>query len=255
MPVLDIDLDKIGNTLCNIKATMLYPENPVERLTYYTLYQNISKRHNGGNITDTALSIDEDVLRHLRSLIETDVRRRQEEGIVTGGLLVLIKQLSDYGAEASVKKAIHIMSHEEGIVNDIPTGRTKLQQYWSRLKPVAHLWADVYLHARHIVFRHDALPLTPKRLVTFLARAEWFRRFGESHIPTRVIPSQPTLQPERTWSLPLGLPLPDVAVTIPPLTKRQQGILGTYKHPSFRPHKRRNASGNVSMESASPARI
>lgn len=236
MPVLDINLEEIATTLFKIQAVMLYPDDPEERQRYVRLHQGLHATQKPQQRAPEYASLDRTLLKDLYKLKEPERQKRHAQGRIAGGILVLIKQLQDHDVEEGVNKAIHmiIQWRKAGdLVCPIPTGRTSLQHYWSHFKPVVHLWADVYLRKRHVFCKPLYTQTSPEEIVAFLARAEWFRRFGEQHIPKRSNPPLPTLSPQDTWRVSGEAPFPAIDVKIPRLTGRQRQCLETYLHPKL----------------------
>jgi hypothetical protein len=242
MPVFDIDLENVETTDRKIKAVMLYPDDPEQRQNWFALYQTSStaktKRSQISNSSvDEGIEYLEIVRSQLHSFTYPETRKRLESGRIAGGILVLIKQLNDQGAEEpGVNKAICILEQwvkEAQFVTEIPTSRTKIFNYWTQFQPVAHLWADFYMNACGMHPKWRTSYSSAENLLAFLSRAEWWRCFGENHIPKRyrnMREKKPTLPPNDTWKVPENLTLPDFEITLPALTEQQQKIVDGYIH-------------------------
>jgi hypothetical protein len=236
MPILDIDLQDIATTYFKIKAVMLYPDDTEEQQIYVRLHQGLHATQKPGQGAQGLAMLDSALLKDLYGRKEPEMRTRHEQGRLAGGILVLIKQLQDHDVEESVNKAMHMLGHwhkARDLVCPIPTGRTRLRHYWAQFKSVAHLWADVYLRKRHALGTQSQPQTSPEKIVAFLARAEWFRRFGEQHPTKRSNPPLPTLPPQDTWRVPEGLTLPPVDLRLPRLTVHQRQCLQTYSNPNL----------------------
>jgi hypothetical protein len=236
MPIFDMDLQDISTTYFTIKAVMLYPESAEEQQIYVRLHQELYATQKPGQGATGPATLDRALFKDLYGRKVSDMQTRHDQGRLAGAILVLIKQLQDHGIEEGVNKAIHMLIHWHkagDLVCPIPTGRTSLQHYWSHFKPVAHLWADVYLHTRHVICPQPHLQTSREQIMAFLARAEWFQRFGEQHIPKRSNPPVPTLPPEHLWRVPAEVPLPVVDLQLPRLTGHQRACLQTYLNPNL----------------------
>jgi hypothetical protein len=228
-------LEKIETTLFKIQAVMLYPGDPDERQCYVRLRQGLHTTQKPGQYAKGLEGLDS-TFKEFYTLKEPEMQKRYAQGRLAGGILVLIKQLQDHAVEEGVNKAIHMLvqSHKTGdYICPIPTGRTSLQHYWSHFKSVAHLWADVFLRKHHVICPQPHPHPSPEKIVAFLARAEWFRRFGEQHLTRRSNPPMPTLPPEYTWSVPAEVTLPIVDLKLPRLTGHQLQYLETYINPNL----------------------
>jgi hypothetical protein len=235
MPVLDIDLDNVETTDRTIKALMLYPDDPVGRQNFFDLYQASSmtrQRRTGGNAgADDAFVHYQHVQSRLHALTCSDTTRQLERGKIAGGVLVLIKQMRDHGGEESTNKAVYLLEHwvkDAGIVSDVSTLESEIWKYWKQFRSVAHLWADFYLHACGGILHWRTSYSSRDNLLAFLARADYFRRFGVNHSVKRSL--TPVLPPEDLWTVPDDVPLPTIEVDVPPLTEKQQDIVATYSH-------------------------
>jgi len=231
MPFLDINLEEIETAFFKIKAVMLYPDHPEERQRYVCLHQGLRAAQKPGQSAKEFAACVSPLLKELYALKEPEMRKRFERGRIAGGILVLIRQLQDHAIEEGVHKAIYMLDQWRkagDLVCPVGTRRTSLQHYWARFKPVAHFWADVYLRKHHVICTQPHPQTSPEVIATFLARAEWFRRYGEQHIPKRSNPPVPTLSPEQSWAVPVRVPLPAVDVKVPRLTGRQRQCLETY---------------------------
>jgi hypothetical protein len=74
-----------------------------------------------------------------------------------------------------------------------------------------------------------AVEKTIEDLGLFLAVSENMRRFGEGYVLPRRKDMETLLDPAATWRPPLGVPLPDVSVAVPPLAPDALQDLHSYR--------------------------
>jgi hypothetical protein len=121
-------------------------------------------------------------------------------GKVAGNVLAALYALSTspWGIpEPSVARAIHIaerMAYEERN-RGAPRGRTKIEDCYNAMRPVAHLWAAVRLHWEFPTRAHDELFSTAEGVRSFLRIARGVQDFARAWVPARTNP--------RLLSLPL----------------------------------------------------
>lgn len=146
-------------------------------------------------------------------------------GWQAGEVLKTIAIIENSDMQASVRKAIHCVRQRcfgattsEG--RRVSYTQRSVYKGWKAFTSVAHLWAAAHS------WGDEARPAEQLRLEwlrevqfgEFLALAEWFREFGERHVPSNQTHYGSTLNPKQTWRVPASYPLPeiDVSLTMPP---------------------------------------
>ena len=170
------------------------------------------------------------VLDHARNRYLTQ-GKPVERGGIAGEILVTIRQIHEHHLqvrpdEPSIAKTIVIVAARR------KTGTSILESAWSKFRSVAHLWAAlvcVQLQASGSGFPREFDPSYLDSLPAFLALAEDMRRFGEGVTTRSFTDSKPILPPEKTWRVPEGFPLPDVGVSVPPMSNSDVRELKGYQ--------------------------
>jgi hypothetical protein len=108
-----------------------------------------------------------------------------------------------------------------------------------KYRSVSHLWAACSLlinqEIRSSIGALENLDINIfvekiiEDLGLFLAVSENMRRFGEGHVLPRRKNTETLLDPATTWRAPLGVPLPDISVTVPPLAPAALKDLHSYR--------------------------
>ena len=164
--------------------------------------------------------------------IEHRTARQVIGGTTAGDILANIMRLDLYDYGGSVRKAIRAMETyytkreqhqvEPQLPGKFPTKRSAIIAAWSEFKPVAHLWAA---HRSVDSQAHQLTPFPPANLPVFLATAELYRSFGESHHPHGQ--KTPTLPPAETLRVRPSFPLPEIKkLSVRPVTDAQVEAAG-----------------------------
>ena len=252
MPILDLSL--YGTPLhywasVQIQAAMLFPHDVTQRKQYLAVSAADWLEQHPEEPAKIAIGV------HcflpaggLATLIHSDavgiIKERAvkagTEGTIAGDMLLLIWQMiQDKIDKPSVNKAKYLLQHEyrtkavltgEGYLPPAANNEV-FSRVWSAYRPVAHLWAAGHLtqHDPHIPPGTPELGelYDPALLPYFLARAELLRCFGEQCRPHAQ--RSPLLPPDKTWTVPRFVPLPNVTLPIIPLKPSEREALAAYK--------------------------
>lgn len=243
MPVLEITNGNgvlVSNAEISVQAVMTYPlDDPQEKerrrnFLVYHLYKAFIDREGKSGTSTVELHACE--LQWLLSLdldrTKRDEMLRSEKGFVAGAILRHIETTSRLSpGRASVGNAVRdrIASmkkeadEQEQFANKIGwegqrlwrgqsrtplwnTSEAKVREAWSEMKPVAHLYAaEPDWEWTPVKTAGD-----PSGFLTFLADAEYFRVFGETHFARgQKKHGNSTLDPMTTWKTPDDLVLPN----------------------------------------------
>ena len=93
---------------------------------------------------------------------------------------------------------------------------------WKRFMPVAHLHCAMRAYPALFKTKDDPLN-SPYRL---LQVSEFFRRFGEQFSPGNL--NKPVLDPSKTWKLPQGFPIKEIAFELPKLNESGRAAVADY---------------------------
>jgi hypothetical protein len=158
------------------------------------------------------------------------------EGLVSGEILVLIKQISDdrVKIKSSKRKAIELLVKlrakslkESGLK---AANRASFEKLWSKFKIVSHLWASFYVFTENN-FPSEYNPETDQGLVGFLNVAKQFQEFLTTFVSPAGQFSEPLSTKNKIWSLPKSLPISTLKISLPPLSREQLEVLTTYQAP------------------------
>ena len=163
------------------------------------------------------------------------------EGALSGEILLFILRCAEHSPkDMSVLKAVDLIGR--ALVKDsvrirkqggrtIAASRTVIMNAWTAFRPVAHFWAAVQLWKvegrvtewPYLLFRVDDL-------LEFIALAEDLRHRGEAlYAHGQKTLGRSVLDPSATWRAPDCLALPNVQVTLPPLTDQEKSWLKEYR--------------------------
>lgn len=147
------------------------------------------------------------------------------EGGCAGMVLQLIAAMDSNGIEAGQRKALYLLEKLlfggrtiEG--KAVKYSNKVLTQHWYKFRNVSHLWAawNSYIGFPEgwTPYLEESKPMdeafecfSEAHFREFLTRAEWFRRFGESHYPPRQ-KYGPTLNSQDVWRVPETYDIPVV---------------------------------------------
>jgi len=139
-----------------------------------------------------------------------------------------------YMKESSINKAIYLAGEFYKLAANIPNSETSIKNAWSKFKKVSHFWAAaVFLYSefkgtRSFGFIEWLESDPPKNLLRFLGCAEYFRNFGEKHLPNRAT-AVTTLNSKESWILPEEFPIQKRLPRIPKLQNWEIEALENYK--------------------------
>jgi hypothetical protein len=177
-------------------------------------------------------------------------------GCTAGEILFLIHWLNELGhlngvAKGGVGKVCHMLVHLAKQNHNISsltllklpcmTAKALRDNVWSPYKSVVHLWAahillikgHMTISAQELHIPHEQWFVVPAAFLSFLELAEYFRQFGEGHIPHAQ--SLPLLLPEDTWCVPPSLPCANPKQgPMPPLPEHYRQALETYRAKNIR---------------------
>ncbi len=162
-------------------------------------------------------------------------------GAVSGNILLFILRCAEHSPkDMSVLKAVDIIGRK--LVRDgrrirkqgegtIAASRSAIMNAWTAFKPVAHFWAATRLWQLedrvtdwyYLLFRVDDL-------LEFIALAEELRQRGEAlYARGQKTLDRSVLDPSAAWRVPDSLTLPNIEVTLPPLTDKEKSWLTEYR--------------------------
>lgn len=156
-------------------------------------------------------------------------------GLTAGLVLFKIFQLDrHYEKESSINKAIHLVEKFYKETDNIPNSEKSIKNAWSKFKKVSHFWAAaVFLYSEFKGTRSfgfiewlESDPLN--NLLRFLGCAEYFRNFGEKHLPNRAT-AVTTLNSKESWILPEEFPIQKRLPRVPKLQNWEIEALENYK--------------------------
>jgi len=140
-------------------------------------------------------------------------------------------------AGGSINKAVYLIEKFfKGTA--LPQSKNSIKNAWHNFKSVSHYWAAaVFLFSE---FRgENSFGLIewfesdiPNNLLRFLQYAEYFKNFGEHHLPNKTTRTT-TLNPEESWVLPDDFPaLETVELEVPELQRWELDAMSEYKSPT-----------------------
>ncbi len=227
-----VQLESIGNPFEQAAI-----EIKVEEMLLAHIEQSINKGfekyylHSGGDqVTVKASSQDQ-----MRDTIEKSFLYK---GITAGLVLFKIHQLKHhYEGGGSINKAFYLIEKfYKG--TKIPQSRESIKNAWHDFKSVSPYWAAaVYLFGE---FRgENGFGLIewfesdiPNNLLRFLQYAEYFKNFGEQHLPN-IATKKPTLNSQESWVLPDKFPARgNIDFEVLELQEWELEAMSKYKAPS-----------------------
>ena len=236
MPVLDVGewnqdgkLDPAAPIL--VLSKMLFPNDQerYEEFVVETLEKASREQKNVADPLYRAL----DPFKYLRDENPT------QRGLAAGAVLTLVRIIAEKYPkhDASLNKAFAVLEIEfkrkrQNRRDALPANKRGLQRSWADFQSVSHLWAAMWLFGEKM----DSLEQAAEAISTvdtfpgFLATAESMRDFGEAcPLPNT---KNLLLSAETMWQIPKDLPLPQVKLSLPPLSRRAEQTLDAYRAPA-----------------------
>ncbi len=229
MPELDLGdwPNGLDDVACvHVFATMLHPNHPDKR---------------------EAIIAGAPLPRQIQELLLKEYAHKTasvRRGHASGELLFVIRLIGERTdeREASINKAATLVSAFRPLERSwegqlVPYNPSTLKRWWRDYKNVSHLWAALGLSQQKSQTMEGDPQFSlqsPKSLPAFLAVAEDMRRFGETNFTRARQPGkntkQPTLDPAKTWKVPVGLSLPPISINLPDPPKDVLQALQNYDY-------------------------
>lgn len=145
------------------------------------------------------------------------------EGGCAGKILEFIAAMDANGIRASKRKALHLLEKLlfggrtiEG--KGVKYSNKILEAHWLKFRNVSHLWAawNSYIGFPEgwSLYFDESKPIdeafecfSEENFLEFLARSEWYRKFGENHFPPHQ-KKRPTLNSQEVWRVPETYDIP-----------------------------------------------
>ena len=174
------------------------------------------------------------------------VKKQYQCGIQAGVILRMVRYIENSGENGSINKAAYVIErhYSEGAKEAAhhKTHQKGIISLWKEFKTVAHLWAGLIEWFSLKVKNKDANGVLASKnislfehvmsdrneILNFLAYAESYRSFGESHYSKTRDNSEPTLLPNDTWSVPEKIELPPISLEISDLNENFKSYLNSY---------------------------
>lgn len=151
-------------------------------------------------------------------------------GSVAGEMLLFLLTCARYHPEhVSVKKAVYIQGFVlDGAVNgygkEVTSNPSKIKEWWSQFRPVAHLWAAFEIWQKDLAQARELSPA--EGLMGFLSIAEALRKEAESCFArAQRLRHGPILDPTETWRVSPELELENWWLTSGPLPEAALQLL------------------------------
>jgi len=235
--------DKIVGNVIGVRFESI--ENPIEQAVLEieiqrTLRSHIEESvnkgfekyhlHSGGDqVTAKAPSLDK-----IESRIEkSSLYKGFTAGLVLFKILQLHRHTKDGG---SIKKAFYLIE-KLYFGKNISRSMTSIKSCWREFKKVSPFWAAaVFLFDEFkgkngfglIEWLESDLPNNHLRFLQF---AEYFKDFGEQHLPNETT-KKTTLDPKESWVLPDGFPtMENFEIEVPPLRDWEMEAMSKYQSP------------------------
>jgi hypothetical protein len=214
-----------------VLATMLFPDDDSQRTAVSTLPNAVDPTHPATGL--------------LRAAYLKDFHNG---GVVAGDVLFVVRIIAERHPEIepSISKSAIVLETDAKQSGRCSLDATK--RFWAdeksirnafyKYRAVAHLWAAYLLMCREAGLASmpaiDALnPHAAEKIIenfsVLLAVSENMRCFGEEHVLSRRKGKETLLNPAATWRVPSRVPLPDISVTIPPLSSAAFEDLQSYR--------------------------
>ena len=165
-------------------------------------------------------------------------KKPNQRGLAAGAVLATVRIIVEKYPEhdASLNKAFAVLEDEfkrkrQNRRDAPPANKRGLQKAWKDFQSVSSLWAATWLFANEMGSLEEVTEAlsTPNALPVFLATAENMRDFGEAFQLPKT--KNRLLSAETMWRIPKDLPLPQVEVSLPPLSRRAKQALDAYRAP------------------------
>jgi hypothetical protein len=211
-------------------ATMLFPDDVSQRVAVATLPEGVSPTHPAADLI---------VAKYLEDF---------HNGIVAGDVLFVVRIIAECHpeSEASISKAAIVL--EADGKRSGRCSRDGSRKFWTdektirkmfyKYRSVAHLWtAYNSLMRREVLLpsmrtADDLDDMFSEKIIenlgVLLAVSENMRCFGEEHV-LRLRDRTTLLDPAVMWRVPSKAPLPDIPVTVPPLSSAALEDLYSYR--------------------------
>jgi hypothetical protein len=147
------------------------------------------------------------------------------EGSCAGKILEFIATMDTNGIRAGKRKALYLLEKLLFGTRTIEGKAVKysnkiLERHWYKFRNVSHLWAawNSYIGFPEgwTPYLEESKPIdealycfSEKNFPEFLARSEWFRKFGEKHYPLNQ-KNGPTLNNKEVWRVPETYDIPQL---------------------------------------------
>lgn len=222
MPIIDFlngyDSENPKNTVSTsikLQALMHFPDDSLIRDHFYNIEiekyrQKIARKVFGEPVANTTGDQEHDdhvsmISDAYRDTPFPNLIKRSHQGLMSGLRLHYVSVLANISNRGSFNAADFLINNNEWIDSSdkkIATSSNSVFYAWKIMKPVAHLWAAHNLY--YDIYGHGDPTQDPEHLISL---SEWYRNFGEQHIPTNTDTEKPkpVLSENESWTPPDSL--------------------------------------------------